>query len=201
MAPTPVTTTRWAPRMRREKKSSLVMSPFKKLHATMRAVSGRLPQSKNCFIHSRGPSSSVTDAAPARFALARRLAVSSSIGPKLSTALVAAWIASRQTDPAAWFTRIHPEDRQRVHAELLKPAAPGGMHFQSEHRIRHEDGDYRWVLVRGVRVVDVSARGCWLEADQTAYVAADTPEEIAADIPAENERRRKDIRDAKIKAD
>ena len=40
------------------------------------------------------------------------------------------------------------------HAELLKPADPGGQHFQSEHRIRHEDGDYRWVLVRGVRVVD-----------------------------------------------
>ncbi|WP_420126259.1 putative bifunctional diguanylate cyclase/phosphodiesterase [Longimicrobium sp.] len=58
------------------------------------------------------------------------------------------------TDPAAWFARIHPEDRQRVHAELTKPAEPSGNHFESEHRIRHTDGSWRWVLVRGVRVAD-----------------------------------------------
>jgi diguanylate cyclase (GGDEF)-like protein/PAS domain S-box-containing protein len=58
------------------------------------------------------------------------------------------------SDPAAWFARIHPEDRRRVHAELLKPAAPAGTLFESEHRILHADGSWRWVLLRGVRVVD-----------------------------------------------
>ncbi|HEX2209469.1 MAG TPA: EAL domain-containing protein [Longimicrobium sp.] len=57
------------------------------------------------------------------------------------------------TDPAAWFDRIHPDDRRRVHTELMKPDNDSGL-FQSEHRIRHADGSWRWVLVRGVRVVD-----------------------------------------------
>ena len=58
-------------------------------------------------------------------------------------------------DPAAWFARIHPEDRMRVHAELMKPAGPAGAPlFETEHRIAHHDGSYRWVLVRGVRVAD-----------------------------------------------
>jgi diguanylate cyclase (GGDEF)-like protein/PAS domain S-box-containing protein len=71
------------------------------------------------------------------------------------------------TDPAAWFARIHPEDRPRVHAELLKPAAPGGEHFQSEHRIRHADGNHRWVLVRGVRVVDRAGATVRMAGSQT----------------------------------
>jgi diguanylate cyclase (GGDEF)-like protein/PAS domain S-box-containing protein len=57
-------------------------------------------------------------------------------------------------DPAAWFSRIHPDDRARVHAELVKPGEPSGSLLQSEHRIAHADGTHRWVLVRGVRVVD-----------------------------------------------
>jgi diguanylate cyclase (GGDEF)-like protein/PAS domain S-box-containing protein len=58
------------------------------------------------------------------------------------------------TDPAAWFARIHPDDRRRVHAELTKPDQPSGSLFECEHRIAHADGSERWVLVRGVRVVD-----------------------------------------------
>ncbi|HYR10863.1 MAG TPA: EAL domain-containing protein [Longimicrobium sp.] len=70
-------------------------------------------------------------------------------------------------DPAAWFARIHPEDRQRVHAELLKPAQPSGNHFQSEHRILHADGGYRWVLVRGVRVTDRAGTTVRMAGSQT----------------------------------
>jgi diguanylate cyclase (GGDEF)-like protein/PAS domain S-box-containing protein len=58
------------------------------------------------------------------------------------------------TDPAAWFARIHPDDRRRVHAELTRPGEPAGSLFECEHRIAHEDGEYRWVVLRGVRVVD-----------------------------------------------
>ncbi|HEX8211940.1 MAG TPA: GGDEF and EAL domain-containing protein [Longimicrobium sp.] len=55
--------------------------------------------------------------------------------------------------PEDWLGRIHPADRARVDAELFPPGGPGGTHFQSEHRIAHSDGSWRWVLVRGVRVV------------------------------------------------
>jgi len=57
-------------------------------------------------------------------------------------------------DPAAWIARIHPDDRRRVHADLMRPGEPSGSLLESEHRIAHSDGGYRWVLVRGVRVVD-----------------------------------------------
>jgi diguanylate cyclase (GGDEF)-like protein/PAS domain S-box-containing protein len=57
-------------------------------------------------------------------------------------------------DPAEWFARIHPDDRPRVHAEMVKAGEPNGSLFESEHRIGHADGGWRWVLVRGVRVVD-----------------------------------------------
>ncbi|HEX2203152.1 MAG TPA: GGDEF and EAL domain-containing protein [Longimicrobium sp.] len=55
--------------------------------------------------------------------------------------------------PADWMSRIHPDDRARVHAELFRPGQPSGSLFESEHRIAHSDGGWRWVLVRGVRVV------------------------------------------------
>jgi diguanylate cyclase (GGDEF)-like protein/PAS domain S-box-containing protein len=57
------------------------------------------------------------------------------------------------TDPAEWFDRIHPDDRMRVHADLFRRGDSGSL-VESEHRIAHADGGWRWVLVRGVRVVD-----------------------------------------------
>ena len=56
--------------------------------------------------------------------------------------------------PNEWLGRIHPDDRMRVHGELFRPGEPSGSLFESEHRIGHRDGSWRWVLVRGVRVVD-----------------------------------------------
>jgi diguanylate cyclase (GGDEF)-like protein/PAS domain S-box-containing protein len=58
------------------------------------------------------------------------------------------------SDPTEWLSRIHPDDRMRVHAELFRPGEPSGSLFESEHRIARSDGGYAWVLVRGVRVVD-----------------------------------------------
>jgi diguanylate cyclase (GGDEF)-like protein/PAS domain S-box-containing protein len=57
------------------------------------------------------------------------------------------------TDPSEWFGRIHPDDRMRVHADLFRRGDSGSL-VESEHRMAHADGGWRWVLVRGVRVVD-----------------------------------------------
>lgn len=51
-----------------------------------------------------------------------------------------------------WFDRVHPDDRERVEAQLqahLDGAAPN---FESEHRMLHRDGAYLWVLSRGVTI-------------------------------------------------
>jgi diguanylate cyclase (GGDEF)-like protein/PAS domain S-box-containing protein len=58
------------------------------------------------------------------------------------------------TDPEEWLGRIHPDDRPHVEAELFRAGEPSGSLMQVEHRVAHRDGGWRWVLARGVRVVD-----------------------------------------------
>lgn len=53
-----------------------------------------------------------------------------------------------------WFSRIHPEDVQRVTAQLDAHLSGAVANFESEHRVRHRDGTYRWMLVRGLAVRD-----------------------------------------------
>lgn len=51
--------------------------------------------------------------------------------------------------PDEWDRRLHPDDRDQVH--LAMNAYLGGRtpHYQSEHRLRCKDGEYRWILARG----------------------------------------------------
>jgi diguanylate cyclase (GGDEF)-like protein/PAS domain S-box-containing protein len=55
--------------------------------------------------------------------------------------------------PSAWMSRIHPDDLPKVEAELQRHLRGDSPHFENEHRILHEDGEYRWVLARGLRVL------------------------------------------------
>lgn len=50
---------------------------------------------------------------------------------------------------------VHPEDRERVAAEVAAALDPvkGGL-FDTEYRISHPDGTTRWVLVRGQAVLE-----------------------------------------------
>jgi diguanylate cyclase (GGDEF)-like protein/PAS domain S-box-containing protein len=58
------------------------------------------------------------------------------------------------SDPEAWFSRVHPEDLDRVKAEIAAHLDGGGAHLESEHRMRLADGVYRWMLVRGIVLRD-----------------------------------------------
>ena len=55
--------------------------------------------------------------------------------------------------PEEWFTRIHPEDRDRARTELTA-SGEGDPHRWSEYRMRHADGSWRWMLARGAVVRD-----------------------------------------------
>ena len=47
-------------------------------------------------------------------------------------------------------TRIHPDDRERLNAALMRAADPSGDgRFQGEYRIVHDDGSERWALAFG----------------------------------------------------
>ena len=52
--------------------------------------------------------------------------------------------------PAEWFDRVHPDDLARVRKHLDRHLSGKTPHFDSEHRLRHRDGRYRWVLGRGL---------------------------------------------------
>jgi len=52
--------------------------------------------------------------------------------------------------PSEWFDRIHPDDADRVELELLEHLDQQSPRFESEHRLLHSDGTYRWVRVRAV---------------------------------------------------
>lgn len=52
--------------------------------------------------------------------------------------------------PDTWLSRIHPDDLGRFKADMHAHREDRSLHFQNEHRIRHRDGTYRWMLARGV---------------------------------------------------
>lgn len=61
-------------------------------------------------------------------------------------------LAERELDDSVgeWLERVHPEDRERVQDELRTHLEGLSARFESEHRLMHESGAWRWVLCRGL---------------------------------------------------
>ncbi len=59
---------------------------------------------------------------------------------------------------AEWRGRIHPDDRARVHAALLRHLRGQAPVYESTHRVRCKGGHYIWLQGRG-RVVERDAQG------------------------------------------
>ncbi|MEI9951727.1 MAG: PAS domain-containing protein [Pseudomonadota bacterium] len=53
---------------------------------------------------------------------------------------------------------IHPDDLARMRSEVHAYLEGEGGAFETEHRVRHQDGTYRWILARGVAVRDDAER-------------------------------------------
>ena len=54
--------------------------------------------------------------------------------------------------PDEWLTRVHHDDAVRVKETLQAHLAGGSGHYESEHRMLHRNGTFRWVLCRGAAV-------------------------------------------------
>ena len=67
----------------------------------------------------------------------------------------------------AWLDRIHHDDLERFKSGLLAHFQGKTPHFESEHRIRHQDGTYRWVLSRGLAVRDAQGKAYRMAGSQT----------------------------------
>jgi len=55
-------------------------------------------------------------------------------------------------DPSTWFDLVHADDRLRLRAAIDAHLAGRTPHLESEHRMRHADGSWRWVLTRGLAI-------------------------------------------------
>jgi diguanylate cyclase (GGDEF)-like protein/PAS domain S-box-containing protein len=79
--------------------------------------------------------------------------------------------------PEEWFNRIHPEDLDWVKVKVSAHLDGLTPHFENEHRMRHRDGSYRWMLTRGLAVRDVTGRATRMAGSQTDITARKQAEE------------------------
>ncbi len=60
--------------------------------------------------------------------------------------------------PDEWLQRVHSDDVDRLRTDIAAHLEGLTPHFESEHRVLHADGTYRWTLARGVAVRDATGR-------------------------------------------
>jgi diguanylate cyclase (GGDEF)-like protein/PAS domain S-box-containing protein len=69
--------------------------------------------------------------------------------------------------PDEWFHRIHEEDIEQFRVLLNAHLEGASPHFEAEHRIKHRDENYIWVLTRGIAVRDEKDRPYRMAGSQT----------------------------------
>jgi len=74
-----------------------------------------------------------------------------------------AWFALLGAEPAGgtrseWLDRVHPSDREAVEAAIRAHLDGQSPRFESEHRLRHQGGGWRWVLARGLATRDAAGK-------------------------------------------
>ena len=70
-------------------------------------------------------------------------------------------------DPQQWFSRVHPDDRDHLFGDVRLHLEGRTPFLEVEHRVRHLDGDWRWMLVRGAAVRDANGKASRLAGSQT----------------------------------
>lgn len=58
------------------------------------------------------------------------------------------------SDPQEWFNRVHADDIEQIKIDILAHIRGVTSHFENEHRMKHKNGTYRWMLTRGLAVWD-----------------------------------------------
>jgi len=82
-------------------------------------------------------------------------------------------------EPSAeeWLTRVHYDDIAYCRAALKEHLESGGPYYISEHRLRHADGTYRWVLARAFTVRGTGGKAYRLAGSLTDITSRKTAEE------------------------
>jgi len=66
-----------------------------------------------------------------------------------------------------YYNRVHPEDIEQVKAEMAAHLEGLSPHYESEHRMRHKDGSYCWMVSRGLAVRDANGHTYRMAGSQT----------------------------------
>ena len=73
--------------------------------------------------------------------------------------------------PMEWLQRVHPDDIGALKMGLTAHIKGLSPLFESEYRIRHQDGSYHWMLSRGLAVFDQDGTALRLAGSQTDITA------------------------------
>lgn len=69
--------------------------------------------------------------------------------------------------PDEWFNRIHPDEADWIAAQITAHIDGQTQQLEIEHRMRHRDGSYQWVLTRGLAVRDRRGQAYRMAGSQT----------------------------------
>jgi diguanylate cyclase (GGDEF)-like protein/PAS domain S-box-containing protein len=79
--------------------------------------------------------------------------------------------------PEEWFNRVHPDDLLAVKSAIAAHRDGTTPHFEIEHRMRHTDGRYRWMLSRGLATRDGAGVATRMAGSQTDITSRKEAEE------------------------
>jgi diguanylate cyclase (GGDEF)-like protein/PAS domain S-box-containing protein len=74
-------------------------------------------------------------------------------------------------NPEEWLKRVHPDDRNQFHKNLVSHINGSTPHFESEYRIQHANGNDMWVLSRGLAARDLQGEAYRIAGSQTDITA------------------------------
>lgn len=69
--------------------------------------------------------------------------------------------------PNEWFSRVHPDDIEMLRASIDRHRNGETPNIEHEHRMRCRNGEYRWMLTRGVAVHDPAGSATRIAGSQT----------------------------------
>jgi diguanylate cyclase (GGDEF)-like protein/PAS domain S-box-containing protein len=69
--------------------------------------------------------------------------------------------------PDEWLKRVHRDDRKQVKENLTSHINGNTHRFESEYRMQHSNGNYVWMLSRGLAARDAEGKACRMAGSQT----------------------------------
>ncbi|MBW4515892.1 MAG: EAL domain-containing protein [Timaviella obliquedivisa GSE-PSE-MK23-08B] len=69
--------------------------------------------------------------------------------------------------PEEWFDRVHPDDLHWVKHEMTAHLEQQVAQFECQHRMRHQKGEYRWMLSRGSAIWNEDGKALRIAGSQT----------------------------------